>query len=55
MTSSFWVKSNKRPDMTIAVDWDAKHQLKQTNVNLALSNIEISMLLKMSMVLIMQF
>ena len=26
------VKRTDRPDMTIAVDWDVKHQTKQTNV-----------------------
>ena len=25
------IKWRQRPDMTIAVGWDAKHQLKQTN------------------------
>ena len=25
------IKWRQRPDMTLAVDWDVKHQLKQTN------------------------
>ena len=25
------IKWRKRPDMTIAVDWDVKHKFKQTN------------------------
>ena len=25
------IKWRKRPDMTLAVDWDVKHQFKQTN------------------------
>ena len=25
------IKWRQRPDMTIAVDWDVKHQFKQTN------------------------
>ena len=25
------IKCRQRPDMTIAVDWDRKHQFKQTN------------------------
>ena len=28
------IKWRLRPDMTIAVDWDVKHQLKQTNKTL---------------------
>ena len=35
MTSCCWVKVQlkwrQRPDMTIAVDYDVKHQFKQTN------------------------
>ena len=26
------VKLRQRPDMTLAVDWDVKHQFKQTNI-----------------------
>ena len=26
------IKWRQRPDMTIAVDWDVKHQFKQTNI-----------------------
>ena len=27
------IKWRQRPDMTIAVDWDVKHQFKQTNIS----------------------
>ena len=27
------IKWRQRPDMTLAVDWDVKHQLKKTNLN----------------------
>ena len=33
------IKWRQRPDMTIAVDWDAKPQLKQTQINTTPINI----------------
>ena len=32
------IKWRQRPDMTLAVDWDVKHQLKQTKKSFMLSS-----------------
>ena len=34
------IKWRQRPDMTFAVDWDVKHQFKQTNKNILHTAIE---------------
>ena len=34
------IKWRQRPDMTIAVDWDVKHQFNQTNFEMALHSFQ---------------